>query len=98
MSCVIGVNVGSENVKGALMNPDDRALATAGYALETSHPAVGWAEQDLTVWCNGVARVVQSLMSIQGLPASVVSHLGLASQFDTEVDSGNWTSADATRV
>jgi sugar (pentulose or hexulose) kinase len=86
MSCVIGVNVGSENVKGALMNPD--ALATAGYALETSHPAVGWAEQDLTVWCNGVARVVQSLMSIQGLPASVVSHLGLASQFDTANSGG----------
>jgi len=64
------------------MDPDGRAVATAGHPLEMLHPAAGWAEQDPAAWCDGVAHVVRSLISAESLPAGAVTYLGLASQVD----------------
>jgi xylulokinase len=78
MSYVIGVDVGSQSVKGVLLDPDGRQVKTAAQPLRMSHPAAGWAEQDPVDWERALAAVVQELTT-SAVPVAV---LALACQVD----------------
>ena len=45
----LGIDLGTSGVK-ALLLEDDRPLAVASAALETSRPYPGWSEQDPSKW------------------------------------------------
>jgi xylulokinase len=79
---LIGIDVGSQSVKGVLCNPDGRPLATAAYPCGMTHPASGWAEQDPAEWRAGIVSVVRSLLAKTALSPSAVGYIGLACQVD----------------
>ncbi|GAA0993774.1 xylulokinase [Acrocarpospora macrocephala] len=90
MSYVMGVDVGSQSVKGVLLDPDGRQVAAGGHGYPMSHPAAGWAEQDPLDWYGGLAEVSRRLVKTAGIRPGEVGHLCLASQVDgvvvTEAD------------
>ena len=57
---VIGVDVGSQSVKAALIDPDGATVATAGRPCAMRHPHAGWAEQDPAEWENALAGAVRA--------------------------------------
>jgi xylulokinase len=81
-SYLIGIDVGSQSVKGVLCDPDGSPCATAAYPCGMTHPASGWAEQDPAEWHTGVRAVVRTLVTTAAIDPSEVACLGLACQVD----------------
>jgi xylulokinase len=79
---LIGIDVGSQSVKGVLCSPEGKPLAAASHPCQMSHPASGWADQDPAQWRDGICAVVQQLLTRAAVAPSQVSHLGLACQVD----------------
>jgi xylulokinase len=82
MSFVIGADIGSQSVKGVLLDPDGRVVATAGRPCAMSHPHSGWAEQDPLSWERCLADVVGQLLDTRLAGVADISHLALACQVD----------------
>jgi xylulokinase len=81
-SHLIGIDVGSQSVKGVLCEPDGTPRATAQHPCGMTHPASGWAEQDPAEWFSGICAVVRTLLATAAIAPSEVSHIGLACQVD----------------
>jgi xylulokinase len=82
MSCVIGIDVGSQSVKAVLLDQDGDVIAEAGVPHETNYPASGWAEQDPRCWERGIVRCVRELRRRSGVGPADVVMLALACQVD----------------
>ena len=85
MGFAIGVDVGSQSVKGVLLDGDGRVCAEAGSPVSIVHPAPAWAEQDPRSWETGLAAVVGALLYDAGVAPDQVSALALACQVDSVV-------------
>lgn len=79
---IVGLDVGSQSVKGSLLNPEGATVASANYPCSMTHPAAGWAEQDPTEWRRGVEAVVAELLDQTGTNGRDIGHIGLACQVD----------------
>jgi xylulokinase len=79
---VLGVDVGSQSVKGVLLDGEGTLRASASYPLAMKHPHGGWAEQDPRHWEDGLASVIAATLSSAGIAASEVTALCLACQVD----------------
>ncbi len=78
----IGIDVGSQSIKGCLLDPDGDVLAVGRQGCAMSHPASGWAEQDPAEWHVGMAAVVREMLERAGVAGREVGQLGLACQVD----------------
>jgi xylulokinase len=85
MGFAIGVDVGSQSVKGVLLDGAGEVRAQAGSPVSIVHPAPAWAEQDPRSWEAALADVVGALLRDAGLAPGDVSVLGLACQVDSVV-------------
>ncbi len=79
---LIGLDVGSQSVKGVLCDPDGSPRATAAYPYGMTHPASGWAEQDPAEWLAGISSAIHGLLASAEIAPSEVGHIGLACQVD----------------
>jgi xylulokinase len=79
---LIGLDVGSQSVKGVLCDPDGTPRATAAYPCNMTYPASGWAEQAPAEWQAGIVSVVRTLLADTALSPSAVGYIGLACQVD----------------
>ena len=62
-ACLIGVDVGTTNIKAGAFSPEGTALAIATAELEVSHPQPGWATYDpVHLW----AQTVRVLVEVSG--------------------------------
>lgn len=80
MSHVIGIDVGSQSIKGVLLDGTGAIVATGSAPLDMVHPANGWAEQDPESFTAGLADVIGQLRAHR--PTASVDVLGLACQVD----------------
>jgi len=78
----IGIDVGSQSIKGCLLDPDGDVVAVGRRGCAMSHPASGWAEQDPAEWHVGLASVVNETLERAGVAGREVGQLGLACQVD----------------
>jgi xylulokinase len=78
----IGCDVGSQSLKGMLLDPSGAIVAEAAAAYEVEYPHPGWAQQDVADWRTALGDVVRSLLGEGAIPASDVGTLGLATQVD----------------
>src|SRR3954468_18525187 len=85
MGFAIGVDVGSQSVKGVLLDDGGRVCAEAGSPVSIVHPAPAWAEQDPRSWESGLGAVIGKLLYDARLRPEQVSSLALACQVDSVV-------------
>lgn len=60
---LLGVDLGSSGVKGAIVDPTVGVLATAQAPVELFSPEPGWAEADPRQWWNALCIVVPLLLA-----------------------------------
>ena len=82
MTYVLGLDVGSQSIKGVLLDADGAPCGSASTALTMTHPRAGWAEQEPRDWDEGVAKVIAATLASAGVSGSDVSALSLACQVD----------------
>ena len=78
----IGCDVGSQSLKGVLLDPEGRAFAQASAAYDVDYPHPAWAQQDPATWRAALATVIRGLLGDARIPATEIATLGLASQVD----------------
>ena len=82
MTFVIGIDVGSQSIKGVLLDPAGELRGTASHGLVMNHPFGGWAEQDPRDWEEGISQVVTKLLQEANVDGGEVGALCLACQVD----------------
>ena len=78
----IGCDVGSQSLKGMLLDPSGRILAQAAAAYDIQYPHPAWAQQDSLDWRAALGQVVSRLLRDAAIAPASVATLGLASQVD----------------
>ena len=78
----IGCDIGSQSLKGILLDPSGAAIAQAAASYDVDYPHPGWAQQDVRDWRLALASVVGDLLSTARVTPADVATLGLASQVD----------------
>lgn len=78
----IGCDVGSQSLKGMLLDPSGRILAQAAAAYDIEYPHPAWAQQDSLDWRGALGQVVSRLLRDAAIAPASVATLGLASQVD----------------
>ena len=86
MALVIGCDVGSQSLKGVLLDGDGTVLAEASAPYDLSYPHPGWADQDPEDWMAALGEVIGRLL--EGRNAGDVGAIGFASQVDGVVAVG----------
>jgi xylulokinase len=80
---LIGLDVGTTSVKGALFDESGKAIKTVSARHETKRPAQAYAEQNPDEW---MAHVLDALSVLtEGLPTGAVAAVGVTSQVNTHV-------------
>ncbi len=78
----IGCDVGSQSLKGILLDPSGQIAGQASAAYDVDYPHPAWAQQDSQAWRDALAKVVAELLRETMIAPSAVATLGLASQVD----------------
>ena len=78
----IGCDVGSQSLKGLLLDPSGVVIAQASAAYDVHYPHPGWAQQDVRDWRQALGTVVRGLLAAGSVDAAEIGTLGLASQVD----------------
>jgi xylulokinase len=78
----IGCDVGSQSLKGILLDPSGAVVAQAAATYDVEYPHPAWAQQDAHDWRRALADVIGSLRFQADVPAEEIGVLGLASQVD----------------
>jgi len=76
----LGIDLGTSAVKAALLDDDDRLLATASRPLDASHPRPGFSEQDPDDWWQATSAAIDALKAGHAAALSEVEAIGLSGQ------------------
>lgn len=60
---LLGIDIGTSNIKAALVTPRGQVIAQAQTAYPTQHPQPGWAEQNPEDWWRGTVAVVREVLA-----------------------------------
>jgi len=80
---VIGIDVGTTSVKGAVYTLQGTMLFSKTVTYGTSYPRSGWVEQQPRDWMDAIAKVMQGAVGEMDL--SRVKAVGICSQVNTHV-------------
>ena len=78
----IGCDVGSQSLKGILLDPSGAVVAESAAPYEVEYPHPGWAQQDSHEWRRALATVVGRLRDACDVRPDEIGTLGLATQVD----------------
>ena len=78
--CVVGIDLGTSQVKAGLYGIDGTMLALAAVSVPLHQPAVGRAEQDLDGFLAAAARASRQCMADANTPVDSVESLAIAGQ------------------
>ena len=59
----LGLDVGTQSVRAALIDPQGACLAYATAPLDTTFPQPGWAEQDALQWWQALRQCVPQALA-----------------------------------
>lgn len=77
---LLGIDVGTTNVKAALATPEGKVVAQARAGYPTRRPQPGWAEQDPRDWWKGVVVATREALRAADAKPGQVSGIGVSGQ------------------
>jgi xylulokinase len=77
---LLGIDIGTSNIKAIIATPDGRVLGEAQTAYETRFPQPGWAEQHPHDWWDGAAAAVRRVVDQTGIAPAQVVGIGVSGQ------------------
>lgn len=80
---LLGLDIGTTKVKGAIFAPGRGVVASADHPHATARARSGWSEQDASAWQRAVAAVLAELGRRADLAA--VGSVGICSQVNTHL-------------
>lgn len=78
----LGIDIGTQSLKAALLDDDLALLATADGAYRPSFPRPGWAEQSTQLWLDQLRPVIGAALARAGLAPADVTALAICGQLD----------------
>lgn len=85
---LLGVDIGTQSTRAALLTPDGRTLAAAARLYELQTPRPGWAEQDPGLWWRCAVECIREVMARTGAAADEVRAVGAGGQMHGAVPVG----------
>ena len=79
---IVGIDIGTQSLKAVAVDESLRVLGEAAYSYMPSFPQPGWAEQDPTLWEEGLHSAVAEALKNAGISPLEVRALGVAGQLD----------------
>jgi xylulokinase len=76
----LGLDFGTSSVKGVLIDPKQKIVATASAPLKVSRPQPGWSEQNPEDWWKACNIVVKTLGKMKPKAIAAVEGIGLSGQ------------------
>jgi xylulokinase len=76
----IGLDLGTQSMKGILLNPEGELVASESVSYTPDYPQPNWAEHDVGDWIEALRTIIGGLISKSGIQAKEIGMLGLASQ------------------
>jgi xylulokinase len=83
---LLGIDVGTQGTRVALIDQAGRVQASANTAYDTSFPRPGWAEQDPEIWWNGALSGIRQVLA-QAAPVEVQA-VGVDAQMHAAIPLG----------
>ncbi len=80
MSVYIGIDLGTTNLKVALINLDNNSIDTESVSIPVSYPRPGWVEQHPEDWMESLAGCMRTLMARNPEKRCEVQAIGFAGQ------------------
>ncbi|MBX3083577.1 MAG: xylulokinase [Anaerolineae bacterium] len=77
---LLGIDVGTSNVKALLTTPEGAIIAQASEPLPLLTPRPGWVEQDPTAWWRATCAVIQRVVQQANLSADHIAGVGISGQ------------------
>jgi ribulokinase len=74
---LLGLDVGTQSVRAALIDGRGRTAAFATAPIETTYPRPAWAEQDPSQWWTAAVDATRKALDRGGIPADHVAGIGL---------------------
>jgi len=74
---VLGIDVGTQSVRAALIEPEGRTRAFGVAELTTTFPNPSWAEQDPGEWWAAIRKAVTGALASAGTDAASIVGIGL---------------------
>ena len=79
---IVGIDIGTQSLKAVVIDENMKVLGEAAHSYTPFFPQPGWAEQDPSLWEEGLCLAVAgALQSAEVRPAQVKA-LGVAGQLD----------------
>jgi xylulokinase len=75
---VVGLDLGTTRVKGAVYAADGRLVAEAANAYPTFYPRTGWAEQSPADWHAAIQKTLKEALAALGRGVERIAALGLS--------------------
>jgi FGGY-family pentulose kinase len=74
---VLGLDVGTQSLRAALVDPEGQTVAFGVSPIETTHPRPTWAEQDPDRWWEAACSAVRHTLGLAGIGPERVIGVGL---------------------
>lgn len=73
----LGLDVGTQSIRAALIDPAGNCVAFATSPLDTTHPHPGWAEQEPRQWWQAAKTAIPQAVAKAGIAPERIAAIGL---------------------
>ncbi len=80
MKYFVGIDLGTQSMKGILMSPEGVQITSAGASYIPDFPRPNWCEQDVYAWECALRDIIQKLMEKASVKPEEIGMIGFASQ------------------
>lgn len=82
---LMGVDIGTQSTRAALLDRDGRVIASASTSQEMQAPRPGWAEQDPQVWWDSTVANIRQVLAQAGVEPQEILGIGVSGQMHGSV-------------
>ena len=88
MAYVIGVDLGTQSMKGLLVDPQGKIVAEASSSYDPIYPSAAWAEEVPADWIHALKKIVHELLETSGVAPQEIGTIGMDAINDSVVAIG----------